>query len=200
MATSSYAQMFDEIMRREMTGLLERVAKGEGLELSDLLGKYLPLDAKPVTELKKKKTTTAARKPTKVVTRPEDESSSGDGASSSKCNATTAKGKPCSLPPLVGKCVCRVHDAKQKKVVVPSSSTGPVKKPKVSAAKKKADQPKHDHPLDENVHEDCELCNTHGSALDDTDVDEEFEMVKSPVKSLRDRLMKLQSYDEEEED
>lgn len=199
MATSSYAQMFDEIMRREMTGLLERVAKGEGLELTDLVAKYLPSDVKPATELKKTTTTTkaaAARKPTKVVTRPEE----SDGASSSKCNATTAKGKPCSLPPLAGKCVCRVHDAKQKKddaaVVVPTTSTGPIKKPKT---KKKADQPKHDHPLDEKVHEDCELCNTHGSALDDTDVDEEFETVKSPPKTLRERLMKLGSYEEEED-
>ena len=193
MATS-YAQMFDEIMRRELTGLLERVAKGEGLELKELVEKYLPSDVKPVTEMKKK--ATAARKPTKVVTRPEEEESSG-GASSSKCTAVTAKGKPCSLPPLMGKCLCRVHDGKQKKESK-GPATGPIKKPK--ASKKKTEQPKHDHPLDETIHEDCELCNTHGSALDDTDVDEEFETVTSPPKTLRDRLMKLQSYDDEEDE
>jgi hypothetical protein len=52
MASSSFAQMFDEILRRELTAVLSRVAEGEGLELENLVSKYLPADVVPAKTIK----------------------------------------------------------------------------------------------------------------------------------------------------
>jgi hypothetical protein len=75
----------------------------------------------------------------------------------------------------------------------------PVRKPKKV---KKTEQPKHTHELDEETHEDCELCQTHGSAMADTDEEEEFETVLSPPRTLRERLSRIvtEAYENDEEE
>ena len=155
-----------------MKSLLEKVAEGEGLVFETLVSKYLGGETKSEA--------TVESKP--------------------KCSAFTAKGKPCSIKPLDGKCVCRIHDkASSPKPVVSkpvSVPKAPVKKPK----KVKKTQPEHNHELDDGAHSDCELCQSHGSPLAETDDEEEFEVVKSPAKNLAERMAKLASYDEEEED
>jgi len=203
MASSSFAQMFDEILRRELTAVLSRVAEGEGLELDDLVSKYLPEDVAPA-----KVTTKAApkkKRAAKVSVNPEP------AKESTKCTSKTAKGKQCTLKAVDGECMCRVHLKSADKPAAPprvprapvtGPATGPVKKPKKV---KKTEQPAHSHGLDEETHEDCELCQTHGSAMADTDDEEEFETVLSPPRTLRERLasiVKTQEYedDEEEED
>jgi len=62
--------------------------------------------------------------------------------------------------------------------------------------------PQHTHPITADEVKDCELCQSHGSPLDGTDVDEDFEVILSPQRSLRARLQGLmtQTYDEDEED
>ena len=101
MASSSFAQMFDEILRRELTAVLSRVAEGEGLELDDLVSKYLPEDVAPA-----KVTTKAApkkKRAAKVSVNPEP------AKESTKCTSKTAKGKQCTLKAVDGECMCRVH-------------------------------------------------------------------------------------------
>ena len=206
---SPIALMFEDILRREMTALLARVADGEGLNLDYLVSTYLPPDMTPATAPAKSK---KKREAQVTVT---DES----GATTPvKCNAMTAKGKPCSMKPLAGKCVCRIHDKPLKEPGAPKKAKKPEPEPEAddeagpsthpprktkSKGKGKAKQPEHTHEVDSELHEDCELCQTHGTPLEDTDAEEEFETVKSPPRSLKDRLKALQAdtyNDEEEED
>ena len=216
MATSSFAQMFDEILRRELTAVLSRVAEGEGLELETLVSKYLPADVVPA-----KATTSKApkkKREAKVSVNPEPAAAK----TTTKCTSTTAKGKQCTLKAVDGECMCRVHLKAASKPAAPARvprgpATGPVKKPRndedseddeeikpVRKTKKvkKTEQPKHSHELDEETHEDCELCQTHGSAMADTDEEEEFETVMSPPRTLRERLSRIvtEAYEDDEEE
>ena len=149
---------------------------------------------------------------------PEPNEASGS-TKPSKCTSTTAKGKKCSLNAVEGECMCRVHLKAASKPAAPARvprgpATGPIKpssgdddedaeeiKPVKKPKKvKKTEQPKHSHALDEETHEDCELCQSHGSAMADTDDEEEFETVMSPPRTLRDRLAKIVSTQEYEDD
>lgn len=185
-----------DMLQKMATDLIVRIAEGEGLDADEMLKKYLGDEAKPT----KKKT--APTRAAKVVV---------SDTAATKCTATTAKGKPCSLNALTGTCLCRVHTKKESEAPppVPASddeaagpSTGPIKKPppkkekkKAAAKKKRDDPPVHTHELDAVVHEDCELCHTHGNPLaaapteTSTEDEEEFETVTSPRRSLRSRLM-----------
>ena len=211
---SSFALMFDEILRRELTAVLSRVAEGEGLELETLVSKYLPADVAPTkTKAPKKK------REAKVSVNPEPAAAK----TTTKCTSTTAKGKQCTLKAVDGECMCRVHLKAASKPAggpprVPRGpATGPVKPPRdeedseddeeikpVRKPKKvkKTEQPKHSHELDEETHEDCELCQTHGSAMADTDEEEEFETVMSPPRTLRERLARVvtEAYEDDEEE
>lgn len=221
MASSSFAQMFDEILRRELTAVLSRVAEGEGLELENLVAKYLPEDVAPA-KATKTKAAPKKKRTAKVSVNPEPDEASGS-TKSTKCTSTTAKGKKCTLKAVDGECMCRVHLKAASKPAAPprvprGPATGPVKPPRdeddseddeeikpVKKPKKvkKTEQPKHTHGLDGETHEDCELCQTHGSAMADTDEEEEFETVFSPPRTLRERLaniVKTQEYEDDEEE
>ena len=178
-----------DMLQKMATDLVVRIAEGEGLDVDEMLKKYLGNEAKPP----KAKATRAAKVTVSDTT-------------VTKCTATTAKGKPCSLNALPGTCTCRVHTKKgEDEESGPGPSTGPIKKPKekkekktVAKKKKRDDPPMHTHDLDETVHEDCELCHTHGNPLassstpdvpDVPEEEEEFETVTSPRRSLRSRLM-----------
>ena len=62
--------------------------------------------------------------------------------------------------------------------------------------------PVHTHELDDQVHDSCELCQSHGNTLAKPEGEEEYETVSSPVRTLRERLMMLATEDdfEDEED
>ena len=216
MASSSFAQMFDEILRREIVAVLSRVADGENLNVDELVSKYLPVDVAPAkitTKASKKKRVAKVSvnpEPTEAVTK------------TTKCTSTTAKGKQCTLKAVDGECMCRVHLKAASKPAAPprvprGPATGPVKKPtegedsddeeikpvRKPKKVKKTEQPKHTHELDEETHEDCELCQTHGSAMAETDDEEEFETVLSPPRTLRERLVNIvrtQEYEDDEEE
>ena len=213
---SSFALMFDEILRRELTAVLSRVAEGEGLELETLVSKYLPADVAPAKETK---AAPKKKREAKVSVNPEPVAAK----TTTKCTSTTAKGKQCTLKAVDGECMCRVHLKAASKPAggpprVPRGpATGPVKPPRddddsdddeeikpVRKPKKvkKTEQPKHSHELDEETHEDCELCQTHGSAMADTDEEEEFETVMSPPRTLRERLARVvtEAYEDDEEE
>ena len=195
---SSFAMMFDEILRREMTSMLSRVAEGEGLNLDYLVSTYFPSDLPPTPAKEVKEP--PKKRAAKVVTTEEPKTKT------TKCTAVTAKGKPCSLNAVSGGCMCRVHlksEGKEKKpapVKKPTPAPAEKKKP---AKKKKTEEPKHTHELDTKEHDDCELCQSHGTPLVDTDDEEEFELVKSPPRTLKERLAKIvktQEYEDEDEE
>jgi hypothetical protein len=211
--------MFDEILRREIVAVLTRVADGENLDVNELVSKYLPVDVVPA-----KATTKAApkKRAAKVSVNPEPAAES-TVAKTTKCTSTTAKGKQCTLKAVDGECMCRVHLKSASKPAAPprvprGPATGPVKKPtgdeddedsdeikpvRKPKKVKKTEQPKHTHDLDEETHDDCELCQSHGSAMADTDDEEEFETVMSPPRTLRERLaniVRTQEYEDDEEE
>ena len=219
MASSSFAQMFDEILRRELTAVLSRVAEGENLELETLVSKYLPADVVPA-KATAAKAATKKKRAAKVSVNPEP-TEAAVAKKTTKCTSTTAKGKPCTLNAAEGECMCRVHLKSAKKPAAPprvprGPATGPVKPPRegedsdsdseeikpVRKPKKvkKTEQPKHTHELDEETHKDCELCQTHGSAMAETDDEEEFETVMSPPRTLRERLARIVRTEEYEDD
>ena len=109
MASSSFAQMFDEILRRELTAVLSRVAEGEGLELENLVSKYLPADVVPAKTIK-----AAAPKKKRVAKVSVNPEPTEAATKSTKCTSTTAKGKPCSLRAVDGECMCRSTSSRLK--------------------------------------------------------------------------------------
>lgn len=188
------------VFENQIRDLIGRIAEGEGLNADELVAKYLgagePLSVKAPAAKKKReaKVTTVA-------------------APTTKCTAKTAKGKPCSLNALPGTCMCRVHANKAAESPAPPAAVeeeqpspppAPTKK-KAAAKKKKAATeapPIHTHTLDNgDENEACELCHTHGNALDDeNEGEEEFETVTSPRRSLRQRLMEIAQAEEDYED
>jgi len=191
--------MLDELMRN----LVTRIAEGEGLDVDELVNKYLGPEAKPIEKTAPKKTRAAKVTVTEATT--------------TKCTAVTAKGKPCRLNALTGTCMCSVHTKKGESTPAPKKtrrptptpepeedeagpSAPPAPKKKPTKKKVRVAAPEHTHELDDEVHTDCELCQTHGSALAENDT-EEFETVVSPRRSLRKRLMAVaeeeDNYDEE---
>jgi hypothetical protein len=72
------------------------------------------------------------------------------------------------------------------------------KKAAKKTKKVKSDAPVHTHELDDEVHDDCELCQTHGCPLEDNE--DEYETVMSPPRTLRERLMRAATTDEFVED
>jgi hypothetical protein len=206
MALATVFAALEETMRN----LVVRIAEGEGLDADELIHKYLGPDVKSAPAPKKR----AAKVTVTEVT---------------KCTAKTAKGKPCSLKALEGMCFCRVHISKAEESDEGSASVGPVKKkpasrkgkerateeeeeedeagpststkkPKKKKKKVSGPPPMHTHPVDDETHDDCELCHTHGSAIDDTEAAEGFEMVVSPPRTLRERLVAVAAAAVDEED
>lgn len=176
---------FEEAMRK----VVRDIAEGEGLDADELMAKYL-VNVIPATKEAKGKAKAKPDREAKVTVKPVDDDEAS-GSEPCKCCAMTAKGKPCALKPLSGTNMCRVH-AKKVEEASGSGVTGPIKEKKSKAAKKekkKRDEPVHTHELDDERHDDCELCQTHGNPLDDAP--EEFETVVSPPRSLRDRLRRV---------
>jgi hypothetical protein len=181
---------FEDAMR----SLVQKIADGEGLDEAELMSKYL-VNVIPATKEAKGKAPVKERKAKVTVTPATDE----------KCSCLTAKGKPCALKPMFGTMMCRVHTKKAEAegMVASGSGAGPIKEPKEpkkagkpkKAKKVKADAPVHTHALDGEDHDDCELCQTHGNPLNEI-VEEEFETVTSPRRSLRERLMRVAETEE----
>lgn len=98
------------------------------------------------------------------------------------CTAVTNKG-PCKF---AAKCdgLCGIH--LRKRDGGGESSKTP-KEPVAKKVAKKAEAPKHSHPLTEEA-EECELCETHGNVVKPELSKAEFEAVAEDGKSLQDRL------------
>lgn len=95
-----------------------------------------------------------------------------------KCQATTAKGTPCSKCALEGEVFCNVHlkkvaaEASDKKAAAPAKAKGKTKKAV-------AESPKHTHGLTSPpLKETCELCDTHGMPFEVPEYEEEIEKEK----------------------
>jgi hypothetical protein len=111
------------------------------------------------------------------------------------CTAVTNKGA-CKF---AAKCdgLCGIH--LRKRDGGGESSKAP-KEPVAKKVTKKAEAPKHSHPLTEEA-EECELCETHGNVVKPELSKADFEAVAEDGKSLQDRLKAiLANSDNDEED
>ena len=166
----------------QIHALISLIAKDNNLNADELIAKYAPPTSRrralvQITEV-------SSAEPAEPVTPP-----------ANKCTATTAKGKPCAAKPLTGTCLCRVHTGR-----APVAEPVAPPAPRRVAAPRRAPPPVHTHELDDQVHDSCELCQTHGNTLAKPEGEEEYETVSSPVRDLRDRLMMLATEDDFEDE
>ena len=111
-----------------------------------------------------------------------------------KCQAQTAKKGPCSFSALKGECFCKRHLAQQNADPKPAKLP---KEPKVKVIKPVKVEPIHSHPPSDTLVKDCELCDSHGSALAE---EEDFEIVmpEDPAQAEHDMLAESdEDYDDE---
>ena len=108
------------------------------------------------------------------------------------CTAVTTKG-PCKF---AAKCdgLCGIH--LRKRDGGGESSKGP--KEATKKVPKKAEAPKHSHPLSEEA--ECELCETHGNVVKPELTKAEFEAVAEDGKSLQQRLAAILANSDNDED
>lgn len=151
MAASSFALACDALARERDRVFLVRVSADYNIPYEELEAKYLveAQDAIKVPKVKK------ARKAKVEV----------EGGPP-KCQAQTAKKAPCSFAALKGECFCKRH------LKTPPEGNAPAQDPVPLQPKK---DPVHTHPVDDEFHDDCDLCQTHGNPMED---EPEFEIAE----------------------
>jgi hypothetical protein len=149
---STFALACDALVRERDRVFLLKVSEDYKIPFEELEAKYLTAaaDAIKVPKVRKAKVTV-------------------EGAN--KCQAQTAKKGPCSFSALKGECFCKRHLAQQNTEPKPAK---PAKEPKVKAVKPVKVEPAHTHEPSETRVADCDLCESHGSALAE---EEDFEIV-----------------------
>ena len=175
MAASVFALACDALVRERDRVFLLKVSEDYKIPFSELEAKYLGTAAEAIKVPKVRKV--------KVTV---------EGAN--KCQAQTAKKGPCSFSALKGECFCKRHLAQQNADPKPAK---PAKEPKVKVAKPTKVEPTHSHPPSDEPVKDCELCESHGSALAE---EEDFEIVMPDDPTLAEQDMLAESdgeYDEE---
>lgn len=155
--------------------IIANIAKDNNLDADELITKYVP-------------STEPRRRAVVRIT---------EVSSANKCTATTAKGKPCAAKPLTGTCLCRVHTGR---APAPAPAEPVQETPRRAPAARRPPPPVHTHELDDQVHDSCELCQSHGNTLAKPEGEEEYETVGSPVRTLRERLMMLATEDDFEDE
>ena len=152
MAASSFALACDALARERDRVFLLQVSTDYKIAFEELEAKYL-VAAESAIKVPKQKKVRAA----KVTVEGE------------RCQALTAKKGQCSFSPLKGECYCKRH-LKQQSEAPKQDIPKPVKPaPKKATVKV---EPVHEHELDGTKNVDCDLCQTHGTALSE---EQEFE-------------------------
>ncbi len=172
MAASSFALACDALARERDRVFLLQVSTDYKIPFEELEAKYLVAAESAIKVPKQKKVRVAK---VSVEGKPDAE----------RCQALTAKKGQCSFSPLKGECYCKRH-LKQQSEAPKQDIPKPVKpEPKKAHAKV---EPVHEHELDGAKHAECDLCQTHGTALAEEQEfeeaeDEEEEEPVAPVDS-----------------
>jgi hypothetical protein len=156
MAASSFALACDALVRERDRVFLQKISDDYKIPFSELEAKYMTSaeDAIKVPKVRKAKV-------------------SVEGAN--KCQAQTAKKGPCSFAALKGECYCKRHLAQQNAEPKPPKDP---KEPKVKEPKPVKLVPVHTHEPSSTKIPDCDLCDSHGTGLEE-DEEEEFEVMMS---------------------
>lgn len=157
---------------------LERVATDYGLKFEELHQKYLETAEQ------------AIKVPRKYTKKPKAVNVIETGAETPKakpekqcCTAQTSKKEPCKFSALKGEVFCKRH---LKASLGEGAPTAP--KPKKPATKPA--EVVHNHALDAEIHEDCDLCQSHGNPL--ATKEQDFEVIApKPQQTVAERLAAL---------
>jgi hypothetical protein len=204
---SIFANAIDALVAERDRVFIERICADYSLNFEELSAKYLETAAAAIKVPRKYK----KRDPKLVVvtdetgevvnTAPSKEPKAPKEAKAPKakaekqaCTACTSKKEPCKFSALKGEVFCKRH-------LAASKATEPGAAPKVPKAKK-AEAPVHTHELTAEIHDDCELCQSHGNPLAEA---EEFELAeeeapKPKTTTLAERLASLMEDTDDEAD
>ena len=198
---SVFANAVDALVAERDRLFIERVCTDYGLKFEELSAKYLEtasMAIKVPRKYKKRepKLVTVTNEAGDVISTPAKEPKAPKEpkakAEKQACTACTSKKEPCKFSALKGEVFCKRHLAAAKA----TEPGAPAKAPKP----KKAEAPVHTHELTAEVREDCDLCQSHGNPLAES---EDFELVvEAPAKplSLAERLASLMEDSEDEDE
>ena len=198
---SVFANAVDALVAERDRLFIERVCADYGLKFEELSAKYLEtasMAIKVPRKYKKRepKLVTVTNEAGDVISTPAKEPKAPKEpkakAEKQACTACTSKKEPCKFSALKGEVFCKRHLAAAKA----TEPGAPAKAPKP----KKAEAPVHTHELTAEVREDCDLCQSHGNPLAES---EDFELVvEAPAKplSLAERLASLMEDSEDEDE
>jgi hypothetical protein len=173
MATN-FALAVSKMVRERDQAFLERIATDYSLDLKELEAKYMEtadatIKVKRPYKKREPKTVEVITETGEKVQVPVKKDAPEDKAI---CQAQTSKKEPCKFSALKGGCFCKRHQRQHDEEQNPEA-----KKQKTEPAQKQ-EQPVHTHPLD-SKEENCELCSSHGNALESDE--EDFEVVLDPM-------------------
>ena len=188
-----FAQAIDALVAERDRVFIERVCNDYNLDFKELSAKYFEAAESAIKVPRKYK----KREP-KSVTLTVEPKAAKEPKVKQCCTAHTSKKDPCKFNALKGEVFCKRH---LKQSVAESEPKAP-KEPKVKKTKKveKPLEPVHTHVPDAEVHDDCDLCQSHGNAMSADS--EEFELVAAepaapePVKKVPETPVKLTSVQE----
>jgi hypothetical protein len=182
MASSTFALAIDALVAERDRQFVLRVAQDYNLNFEELNTKYLETAAmaikvprkytkrepKSVTVLEVTEGTVPA-KPAKAPKEPKVKQC---------CTAATSKKEPCKFSALKGEVFCKRH--LKQSLGAGDDVAGVAKAKKVPKAPKKGPEPVHNHLMDAEIHDDCELCESHGNPM--VAAPQKFEVVTAPPK------------------
>jgi hypothetical protein len=184
---SVFANAIDALVAERDRAFIERICVDYNLNFDELSAKYLETAAEAIKVPRKYKkrevkmvvvTGEVVKPPAKEPKAPKEPKAK---AEKQECTACTSKKEPCKFSALKGEVFCKRH-------LAASKASEPGAAPKVPKAKK-ADAPVHTHELTSEIHDDCELCQSHGNPLAEA---EDFELAvpsQPPVEAEESELV-----------
>ena len=184
---SVFANAVDALVAERDRLFVERICADYNLNFEELNAKYIETAAMAIKVPRKYKkrepkevtVTNESGEVVKATKAPKATKEPKAKAEKQACTACTSKKEPCKFSAIKGEVFCKRHLAASK----PVEPGAPLKAPKP----KKAEAPMHTHTLTTEVHTDCDLCQSHGNPLAES---EDFELVLPP-QNLNTRLAAL---------
>jgi hypothetical protein len=195
----SLCVIFAPALEKYTTQLLARIAVDYNIPSYELVNKYMTRPAE-IINLKPPKAPKDPNAPPKAPRKPKDPNAPPKAPKVPLedrpiCPSLTGKKTPCKNKCLPGSDKCHLHSA-----VLPTGEPKPPKPPKVPKAKKVKEQPTHSHAPLVAPDAPCQLCDTHGDAMNPGLTNVEFESSQGGM-SLQERLrMIIQMGDELQDD
>lgn len=180
-------------MERAVKKIFKEIAAMDHVpSYEELKARYFPADVSEMestAQMEEEEKPKKKAAPKKAAPKKKEEEAVSEDEGKKKCEGVTVKGLPCKKMAIAGLCFCSVHKPKEegeekkpkKKAANKEKKGEPLveeegeeesetpKKSKRSGKKapgapKKADPPVHTHEADEEIHEDCDMCQVYGNS------------------------------------